>query len=208
MHGAHTNIQGRDPQLFCTRHGKWIYNEQSANLCFCKANYISENDACIERGKKNFQLKQIYNKKLNCFDDFSSYRAMLCRISYYCNCTFSGPVCYVCSGSNETDCDDSSAVFCDKKQYCFTRITKALKGNVIRKGCINKCTANRIMCKTREEPCEMCCQEDYCNSRRNMSKVDSEYLRPYPMFRVVCPRNITVLRFAFFRTQNCKNNIS
>ncbi|KAL3981791.1 EGF-like domain family protein [Acanthocheilonema viteae] len=157
LHGAHTNIQGRDPQLFCTQRGKWIYNAQSANLCFCSANYTSENDACIERG----------------------------------------PVCYVCSETNETDCNDSSAVFCDKKQYCFTQITKTAKGNVIRKGCINECAINRIGCKTKEEEaCKMCCKEDYCNSWHNMSKVHGEYLRPYPMFRAICPRNITVLRYS------------
>ncbi|VDO22334.1 unnamed protein product [Brugia timori] len=52
LHGAHTNIKGQHPQLFCTQHGKWIYNAQSANLCFCSANYTSENDACVERGEK------------------------------------------------------------------------------------------------------------------------------------------------------------
>ncbi|KAM3726913.1 Neurogenic locus Notch protein [Dirofilaria immitis] len=156
LHGAHTIIQGQNPKLFCTQHGKWIYDVQSANLCFCSSNYTSENDICVERG----------------------------------------PICYICSGNNGTDCNDSSAVFCDRKQYCFTQITKILEGDVVRKGCTNECTASRIGCKTREETCEMCCQEDYCNNWHNMSKIHDEYLRPYRMFRAICPRNITVLRYS------------
>uniref|UniRef100_A0A0R3RGH9 Deleted in malignant brain tumors 1 protein n=1 Tax=Elaeophora elaphi TaxID=1147741 RepID=A0A0R3RGH9_9BILA len=156
LHGAHTNIRGQHPQLFCTGRGKWIYNAQNANLCFCSANYTTEGNACVERG----------------------------------------PVCHVCSGSNETDCNDSSAIFCDKGQYCFIQIINTLEKNVIRKGCTNECNTNRIECKTREEACEMCCQEDYCNSWNNMSKVHGTYLRPYPMFRAICPRNITVFRYS------------
>ncbi|VDN91471.1 unnamed protein product [Brugia pahangi] len=156
LHGAHTNIKGQHPQLFCTQHGKWIYNAQSANLCFCSANYTSENDACVERG----------------------------------------PICYVCSGNNKTNCDDSFAVFCDKNQFCFTQITKTVEGNVTLKGCTNECNANRIGCKTREEACEMCCQQDYCNSWKNTLKVYGEHLRPYPMFKAICPRNIAVLRYS------------
>uniref|UniRef100_A0A8R1TU78 Uncharacterized protein n=1 Tax=Onchocerca volvulus TaxID=6282 RepID=A0A8R1TU78_ONCVO len=156
LHGAHTIVQGQNPKLFCTQHGKWIYNIQNASFCFCSTNYTSENDACVERG----------------------------------------PICYICSGNDGTDCNDSSAVFCDKRQYCFTQITKFLEGNIIRKGCMNECIANRVGCKTREKACEMCCQEDYCNSWHSTSKVHDEYLRPYPMFRAICPRNITVLRYS------------
>ncbi|MCP9266359.1 GCC2 and GCC3 family protein [Dirofilaria immitis] len=148
LHGAHTIIQGQNPKLFCTQHGKWIYDVQSANLCFCSSNYTSENDICVERG----------------------------------------PICYICSGNNGTDCNDSSAVFCDRKQYCFTQITKILEGDVVRKGCTNECTASRIGCKTREETCEMCCQEDYCNNWHNMSKIHDESRFPNIDYRDVGSR--------------------
>uniref|UniRef100_A0A915Q329 Uncharacterized protein n=1 Tax=Setaria digitata TaxID=48799 RepID=A0A915Q329_9BILA len=155
--GAHTIIPDQNPQLFCTRHGKWIYNAKTANRCFCSTNYTVQNDECMERG----------------------------------------PICYTCSTSSETDCNDSSAVFCDTGQYCFTRIAKTVEGNPVVKGCSNECTLSSIGCsKTGEETCEMCCQADYCNSWLNMSKVHDEHLRPYPMFRAICPRNITVLRYS------------